>query len=82
VSDHIEQKLAAHSITISEMFEMLANNPKWVPNKKNRTADWKAIGHTDGGRLISIRFNFDQTRNALEAITGFGISKEEQARYT
>lgn len=81
VNDHVVRKLAGHSITIYEMFQMLANDPKWVPNKKNRTADWKAIGQTDGGRLISIRFKFDQTRNALEPITGFDISKEELAKY-
>src|SRR5680860_317617 len=52
--DGNESELAGHGITALEVFQLVTNDPTWVPNRKGRAGLWLAVGHTDGGRALTV----------------------------
>ena len=54
-----EAELAAHGIRLPEIEEVWQGSALFVPNKRRRAGDWKMIGLTRGGRLITIVFRYD-----------------------
>jgi uncharacterized DUF497 family protein len=52
--DGNESELAGHQITPMDVYQLLENDPVWVPNKKKRAGVWLAVGFTDGGRALTV----------------------------
>jgi uncharacterized DUF497 family protein len=52
--DDNESHLARHTITQSEVFQVLANRYLTLPNPKGRPDTRRLIGTTHGGRIITI----------------------------
>src|ERR1700733_5653144 len=58
-----------HQISASEIEQVFYNTPIWAQNKKNRRANWRMLGRTDGGRALDIKVFWDQDRAVLLPIT-------------
>lgn len=76
-----EEHLAEHSIGPAEVQNVIEEAMTWAPNKKNRAGDWKVIGKTHGGRLLTIVVRYDEDRRCLRPITGWETTVGERKRY-
>lgn len=76
-----ESELARHHITAAEVEEVFADDPTWVPNRRRRSGDWKMIGDTSGGRLLTIVVRHDNDARLLRPITGWDATEGERTRY-
>lgn len=79
--DHNEAELARHRIAIRDVYQVWANGPEWVPNKRLGSGDHKMIGLTDGGRALSIVVKYHQDLRLNRAITGWDATPGERTRY-
>jgi uncharacterized DUF497 family protein len=81
--EYTVEKLAGKSppITPHEAEEVYFNDPVWRPNKKNRAGDWKMIGRTDGGRLLTLFLRTLPDRRAIRIITGYEATAGDQTEY-
>lgn len=64
-----------------EAEEVFSNSGVFVPNKKEGTGDWKLVGRTDGGRLLTLVVHYDEIRRVLRVITGWDTTRGERSRY-
>ncbi|MGQ0779363.1 MAG: hypothetical protein ACT4NY_33940 [Pseudonocardiales bacterium] len=53
---------------------MFDNGPVFHRNKSGRTADYVAIGVTDGGSRMRINFIYDTTRRAARPISAWRLT--------
>ncbi len=81
IDDGNESELAAHGITATEAVQVLLNDPEWVRNKKGRAGVWKAVGRTNGGRVLSIPVVYDDSRRVVRPVTGWDATPGEKTRY-
>jgi len=65
----------------TEVYEVLENGPKWVPNVRQHAGDWKMMGKTRGGRRPTIVVRFYEDPAVLRPITGWDTTVGERARY-
>jgi len=79
--DGNETELAGHGITALEVWELVTNDPAWVPNKKGRAGMWLAVGRTAGGRALTVPVAYDEILRVVRPITGWNSTTGEQARY-
>ena len=79
--DGNESELAGHGITALEVFQLVTNDPTWVPNKKGRAGLWLAVGHTDGGRALTVPVAYEEILREVRPITGWDSTAGEQTRY-
>ncbi len=79
--DGNESELARHGISAVEVWQVVTNDPTWVPNKKGRAGLWLAVGHTAGGRALTVPVAYDHIRREIRPITGWNSTTGEQARY-
>ena len=79
--DDNESELAAHGIEVREVYEVWANRPILVPNRRSRAGDWKIVGLTNGGRRISIVLKYSVDRRIVRPITGWNCTKGEISKY-
>lgn len=64
-----------------EVFEVFDSDPVYVPNKKGRSAHWKMLGDTDGGRALTILVVCQEVRRLLRPITGWDSQSWELTRW-
>lgn len=76
-----EGHLARHAVTPDELMQVLDNEPLWARNKNGRTAQWRVIGRTYGGRPIVAAVLFDEARDVLRPITARTCEPAEVARW-
>lgn len=76
-----EAELAAHHISPLEVVQLMCNEPRWARNKRRRAGVWKAVGHTDGGRALTVPVAYDEIRLSLRPITGWDTTDGERSRY-
>jgi uncharacterized DUF497 family protein len=72
--------LARHQIRWWEVEQVWTNGGRLVKNR-NRTDEWLLVGRTDGGRTLTIVFDYDEIRRAIRAFTGWDSTAGEIARY-
>ena len=60
-----EGHLARHHVTPLEVFQVLRNTPKFVPNKRGHEARWLMLGDTDGARPLC-RSSSRRTRGSYD----------------
>ncbi len=75
------RELSRHKVTPSEVEEVFSAGASWLPNKKNRSGNWKMIGYTNGGRVLTLILFWDEEKRSLRAITGWDSTKSERTRY-
>lgn len=75
------EHLARHGVTAEEIEQVFDNGPAWMKNKKERRANWRMIGYTDGGRALDIKVLWDEDRGALLPITGMTASDADRRKY-
>jgi uncharacterized DUF497 family protein len=76
-----EAELARHGILLPDVEQIWMNGPVLAPNKRRRAGDWKMIGFTDGGRLLTVILRYDADRRLLRPITGWETTDGERRRY-
>jgi uncharacterized DUF497 family protein len=76
-----ESRLGRPAITPHEAEAVFYNGGVFVPNKKNRSGDWKLIGRTDGDRLLTLVVHYDRGRRLNRVITGWDTTDAERSRY-
>lgn len=76
-----ESELAHHGIHVRDVYQVWANSPEWVPNKRRGSGDHKMLGLTDGGRALSIVVKYYRDRRMNRAITGWDATAGERTRY-
>lgn len=76
-----EGELARHRIDIDEVEQVWWGGPVWVPNIKYRAGDWKMIGSTEAGRLLTIIIRYFEDQRLIRPITGWETTTGEKQRY-
>lgn len=76
-----EGELSGHGIVPMEVHQVFENGATWVRNKRNRAGDFKMIGHTRGGRTLTIVVRWIEETRQLRPITGWETTDGEQTRY-
>jgi uncharacterized DUF497 family protein len=76
-----ESELAAHQITVSEVEEVFYGDPTWSPNRRERSAAWKMVGFTKGGRALTIVVEVLERSASIRPVTGWACSQGERTRY-
>jgi hypothetical protein len=76
-----EAELAAHGITVVEVFEVLMNEPTWAQNRKGRAGLYIAVGFTHGGRALTIPVAYDEGKTMVRPVTGWDSTSGEKAKY-
>lgn len=62
-----------HGVSVSEIEQVLANNPIYRKNKKGRQADYLASGRTDGGRRVVVAVSWNSATREVRPITAWGV---------
>lgn len=73
--------LGAHGIRPVDVEEVFANGGCFVKNKRSGSGDWKMIGPTDGGALLTIVLMYDHSRRAIRAFTGWRTTQDERKHW-
>jgi uncharacterized DUF497 family protein len=76
-----EAELAHHRISISEVEQVWAEGPEWARNKRHRAGDYKMVGPTFGGRVLTIVVRYTSTTKVARAITGWESTNGEKNKY-
>jgi uncharacterized DUF497 family protein len=77
----VESRPDRRSISPWEAEEVFSNGGVFVPNKKHRSGDWKLVGRTDSGRVLTLVLHYDQGRRIIRVITGWDSTSDERSRY-
>jgi uncharacterized DUF497 family protein len=64
-----EEHVTAHGVSVMELQQVFGNGPRWVPNKKGRTATFLMVGRTNGERPIVAAVIYDEIRRVVRPIT-------------
>jgi hypothetical protein len=57
--------------TRAEIDQVFANGPAVRLNTRGRSADYVAVGKTDGGRRLVVPFGYDEVRRSARPITAW-----------
>lgn len=77
VRDHLQR----HRIDLTDVEDVLFSAVVCVPDRGRPGDRWKIIGHTLGGRALTVVCSYDEVRRALRPITGWDVTPGERARY-
>ena len=73
--------LAAKAISPIDVEQVFANGGVFVPNKKAGSGDWKMIGPTNGGRLLTIVLVYEELTRTIRAFTGWKPTDNERKHW-
>lgn len=79
--NELELEQSGHPIKPWEAEEVFMNGPQWAANKRAGSGDWKMIGRTHGGRLLTIIVEAKEITRMIRPITGWPTTKGERTRY-
>ena len=79
--DGNERELARHGISLLDVLQVFANGPVWGRNKNNRAGQYKMVGQTNGGRLLTIIILMAAGSEQARPITGWDSTLGETTRY-
>lgn len=60
-----------HGVSVDEIVQVLANQPRIRRNRKNRAAGYSAFGRTDGGRAVRVNFRYDASSHTARPISAW-----------
>jgi len=60
-----------HGVSVDEIVQMFANQPRISRNRKNRSAIYSAFGRTDGGRAVRVNFRYDASSCTARPISAW-----------
>ena len=73
-------ELAAHHITPYEVEEVFDNLPGWGRNKRSGAGNYKMVGRTDAGRVLTIVILWRENLRLIRPITGWDSTDGERAQ--
>jgi uncharacterized DUF497 family protein len=73
--EHNAAHVASHSMSSTEVRQVLLNDPVWRRDKEDQSGDWIAVGETDGGRQLLVVVAVDEVRRAIRPITGWEVKR-------
>lgn len=80
--DANEPKLLLGGVSAAEVTQVFQNDPMWAANLKGRTAEWRMIGRTTGGRPLVVGVIYDEIRAAVRPITARTCDKDEVSKWS
>jgi uncharacterized DUF497 family protein len=81
VDERNELHITRHGVTVVELEQVFENYPRWVPNKKGRTATYLMVGWTLGRRPVMTAVIYDDVRRAVRPISVRECTKPEIDRW-
>ena len=81
VPDSVVRKLARRGIHEWEPVEVAFDRPRFLGNKKNRTATHQMIGSTKAGRLLTMLIKESGEPGDWYVVTGRRSTEVERSRY-
>jgi hypothetical protein len=72
----LDERNIAHAtarVSAAEISEVFINNPVFRRNKSGRTADYVAIGVTDGGSQVRVNFIYDRARRTARPVSAWRL---------
>lgn len=72
----LDERNIAHAparVSAAEISEVFVNNPVFRRNKSGRTADYVAIGVTDGGSQVRVNFIYDRARRTTRPVSAWRL---------
>ena len=81
IDDANATEMARHHVRAGEAFQVLAGQPVYLPNKRERAAALVMIGRTVGGRWLTIPLAPTGTHGIWRPVTAWDSSAAELARY-
>ncbi|MGH3983219.1 MAG: hypothetical protein ACRDST_11175 [Pseudonocardiaceae bacterium] len=72
----LDERNIAHAtarVSAAEISEVFVNNPVFRRNRSGRTADYVAIGVTDGGSQVRVNFIYDQARRTARPVSAWRL---------
>ncbi len=60
---------------------MFLTDPAWARNKRRGSGDWKMVGVTEGGRVLTVVMAVNERTRWLRPITGWASTPGERAKY-
>jgi len=76
--DYNEQELAAHSVSLVEVMQMLSNRYTVRRNKRAAGGTRQLIGETDGGRVLTVILVETAVDGRWRPITGWESTQDEK----
>lgn len=49
-----ERELTRHRITPREVIDVFESGPVWLRNKRQASGNWRMVGRTGGGRVLTV----------------------------
>lgn len=80
-NDGNEGELARHGIRPFEVEQVWGNDPAFAGNRAGMAGDWKMVGRTDGGRVLTIIVLTKPDTRTLRSITGYDSPAGDRTRY-
>jgi len=65
---------ATTRVSAAEICEVFDNDPAFCQNRSGRTADYVAIGVTDGGSRVRVNFIYDLARRTARPVSAWRLS--------
>ncbi len=75
--DGNEWELGRHGISLVDVLQVFVNDPVWARNKHNRSAQFKMVGRTDGGRRLTVIVLMAADSDLARPITGWDSTRGE-----
>lgn len=65
---------ATSRVSVVEIYQVFNNDPEFRRNRSGATADYAALGVTDGGSRVRINFIYDPTRRTARPVSAWRLS--------
>lgn len=72
----LDDRNTAHAtsrVSVAEICQVFDNDPEFRQNRSGRTADYVAIGVTDGGSRVRINFIYDPARRTARPVSAWRL---------
>jgi uncharacterized DUF497 family protein len=71
IDDANEAHVTRHGVTVAEIHQVFSNGPTVRRNRRTGTADYLATGTTDGGRKITVAFDYAAATRTVRPIAAW-----------
>ena len=74
-----ERELARHRIASREVTDLFESRPVWLRNKRHASGNWRMVGRTAGGRVLTVIVLYRPETRTLRPITGWDATRGERS---
>ena len=74
-----EDELARHRLMPREVVDVFDSEPVWLRNKRQGSGNWRMVGRTAGGRVLTVIVLYRAETRTLRPITGWDATRGERS---